>query len=165
MDEYFTRLQGGDTDAFEYIYAELKDPVYTIAYRIVQSRELAEDVAQDVFVKLFDLPEGLAVKYPRAWIFQMTHNAAIDALRREKPTEDIDELSQSLPAGDIEGRLDMEKALAALPRVEREIVSLHLNAELTFSEIADITGLTLSSVYRRYRKSLKILKKLLEVSL
>ena len=79
MEEYFSKLQTGDKDAFEYIYTELKNPVYTIAYRIVQSKELAEDVTQDVFLKLFAIPQNLAVKYPRAWIFQMTHNAAIDA--------------------------------------------------------------------------------------
>ena len=165
MEEYFSKLQTGDADAFEYIYNELKNPVYTIAYRIVQSRELAEDVTQDVFMKLFAIPQDLAVKYPRAWVFQMTHNAAIDALRREKPSEDIDGISQCAAERDIAQQLDIEKALAALPQTEREIVSLHLNAELTFSEIADVTGLTLSSVYRRYRKALKILKKLLEVSL
>ena len=91
LKEYFSRVQNGDKDAFARIYNELKQPVFTIACRIVQSKEIAEDVTQDVFVKLFISPPDSSIRNPRAWIFQMARNLAIDALRK-KQSIDLDDV-------------------------------------------------------------------------
>ena len=82
LKEYFSRVQQGDKEAFAHIYNELKQPVFTIVCRIVQSKEIAEDVTHDVFVKLFVSPPDSSVRNPRAWIFQIARNLAIDALRK-----------------------------------------------------------------------------------
>ena len=58
-------------------------------------------------------------------------------------------------------KMDLESAMSKLPCDEREIVTLHLNAELTFIEIGKIVGLSLPSTYRKYQKALKTLQKLL----
>ena len=162
LSEYFELLRKGDKQAFAEIFSELKVPVYTIICRIVQSQHLAEDVTQDVFVKLFVSPPEPSVKNPRAWIFRMARNSAIDALRK-KQSSDIDGCS---PAADDEisgmiARWDMESAIGRLPQDEREILSLHINAELGFGEIANIVGLSLPAVYRRYRKALRSLREFL----
>ena len=164
MEECFAKLLNGDKSAFEYIYKELKTPVYTIIYRIVQSRELAEDIMQDVFVKIYSAPPAQEVKNLRAWVFSIAHNAAIDALRKQREHCDIDETEQNGSVNDLAQSMDIEKALSSLPCEEREILSLHLNAGLGFAEIADIMSLSLSAVYRRYRRALKTMKNLLEVS-
>lgn len=162
LKEYFSRVRDGDKEAFAHIYNELKQPVLTIACRILRSSEAAEDVAQEVFVKLFVSPPDSSVRNPRAWIFQMVHNLSIDALRK-KQCADIEDVTaaQEDDSQDVILRMDVERAMNVLTREEREIVSLHLNGGLKFDEIARIMGLSMSATYRRYRKALKTLRDLL----
>lgn len=159
LNELFSKMNTGDKLAFSRIYSELKQPVFTVALRIVTSRELAEDITHDVFVKLFISPPNACVKNARAYIFQLARNLAIDALRK-KPCDNIDELA--LKAKDsiapVDTRLDIEKAISLLSRDEREIISLRLSAELSFADISRIIGLSLPAVYRRYRKAINVLK-------
>lgn len=162
MKEYFSRVREGDKEAFAHIYNELKQPVFTIARRIVQSKESAEDITQDVFVKLFVSPPEPSVRNPRAWVFQMARNLSIDVLRKKQHT-DIDGLSVSAEDGIGEAvvRLDIESAIGRLSRTQREILSLHLNGGLTFAEISAIVGMSVPAVYRKYRGTLKKLRELL----
>ena len=163
LKEYFSRVRDGDREAFAQIYEELKRPVFTIACRIVQSKEIAEDVTQDVFVKLFLSPPDSSVKNPRAWIFRMARNSAIDALRKKQSTviEDT-ELAADDEISALSMRMDIESAIRKLPYEEREILSLRINAELNFNEISRIVGLSLPATYRKYRKAIKTLKVFLE---
>ena len=86
LTEYISMVRNGDKAAFTQIYNDLKTPVYTIILRIVQSVDVAEDVTQDVFVKLFTSPPDSSVRNPRAWIFRMARNLAIDVLRESTRT-------------------------------------------------------------------------------
>ena len=158
----FEKLRNHDKDAFIRIYNQLKIPVYTIAYRIVGSKELAEDITQEVFLKLYSSPPDENVKNPRAWIFTVARNLSIDHLRKHESTN-IDDVPETLEHhdNDIINKLDLESALQSLPTTEREIVTLHLNAGLKFKEIAKITKLSLPSTYRRYKKALSKLKTIL----
>lgn len=162
LNELFTRVQRGDKDAFTQLYHDLKQPVFTIIYRIVQNRTTAEDLTQDLFVKLFTALPDVTVKNPRAWIFQVTHNLAIDALRKTQPAN-IDDvtLASEERINAIVIKTDLERAIATLSCTEREILSLRANGGLGFQDIARITGQSLSSVYRSYRKTLKTLQSLL----
>ena len=158
LTEHFSKLRNGDKSAFTEIYHELKRPVYTIALRIVQSKETAEDITQEVFVRLYASPPDTSVRNPRAWCFQITRNLAIDTLRKKQDTQEPKPEDACTPMGEIEQRMDLEKALSLLPCEEREILTLHLNGGLHFKEISKIVGLTLPSVYRRYQKALKSLR-------
>ena len=162
LSELFARMQSGDLNAFAAVYQALKRPVYTICYRITQSRETAEDITHDVFIKLFRSPPDPSVKNVRAWIFQMARNLSIDALRKESRRSDGDapiEIEDPYPHLDL--RMDIEAALGNLSCDEREILTLHLNAALNFREISHIIGLSLPATYRRYRNALKLLQKAL----
>ena len=156
LQELFAKMREGDSASFTSIYQELKQPVYTICYRITQSKETAEDVTHDVFVKLYRTPPDASVKNPRAWIFQMARNLAIDALRKKTPTAGQEEQGDPDEIYDrIHLRMDIDRALKKLPVEEREILALHLNADLSFQEIARIVCLSLPATYRKYRKALK----------
>ena len=162
LKDHFSRVREGSKEAFAQIYGELKKPVFTVAYRIVRSAVLAEDITQDVFVKLFVSPPEPAVKNLRAWIFRMARNLSFDALRKRR-TGDVDGvlLTDADCADAIVTRMDVERAIGTLPRIEREILSLHLSGGLHFSKVSDIVGLSVPSTYRRYRKALKALRELL----
>lgn len=163
LNAAFSDMRHGDKEAFARIYHALKQPVFTIAFRIVQSKETAEDITQDVFVKLFVSPPESTVRNPRAWIFCMTRNLSLDALRK-KSHANIDDMQLAVidDVCDLAARLDIENAIGKLPRTEREILSLHLNGELHFREIASIVGLSVPAVYRKYRKALKTLREQLD---
>lgn len=160
----FEKVRNGDKDAFIHIYNELKKPVFTVICRIVGDNLTAQDITQEVFVRLFVSPPDSSVRNPRAWIFQIARNLSIDALRK-KQSISIDDMELAAPSeiDEIPARLDIEAAIKKLPDFERQIVVLHLNGGLKFGEIAPLLKLSLSATYRRYRKALKILRSYLEV--
>ena len=149
-------LRLGERSAFEELYEQLKTPVFTVILRILGDRDTAEDVLQEVFLKLYRSPPGPEVKKPRAYLLQSARNLALDALRRH-PREAALEDCVHLPASqqvDWSSRLDLERALAALPLEERQLVILHLNGGLKFREIAQIMRIPLGTALWRYQKAI-----------
>jgi RNA polymerase sigma-70 factor (ECF subfamily) len=155
------RLRAGDPAALEAIYDALRKPVFTVICRIVRDQATAEDLTQEVFVKLWQSPPD-EVRNPRAWVFQVAHNLAVDALRRP----DAAELPASLADDSMESRvtaqLDVEAALQTLSARDREIVSLHLTAGLRFREIAQTTNTPLGTVLWRYSRAIDALRAALD---
>ena len=152
-----------EREAFSAIYEDMKLPVYTVCLRILLNREAAEDVCHDVFLKLYTTPPDPSVVKVRAWIFRVARNMAIDALRRSQylHQETLEEWDEPCyPQWD--SRLDLEAALGKLPVQDREILVLHIHAGLGFAQIARITGLSLSAVYRSYRRAIRQLQMNLE---
>lgn len=160
LQKAFSAFRAGNRAAFTLIYSDLKQPVFVICRRIVLCTEDAEDLTQNVFLKLFQQPPDAAVQNPRAWVFQLARNLAIDALRRQRPEHPEPEVVPFRPEH-IDLRLDLEDAIASLPCRQREILTLHLNAELTFREISRIVAQPLPTVYSHYRKALTALRTLL----
>jgi RNA polymerase sigma factor (sigma-70 family) len=156
QDSGLAALLVGDKTAFDRVYQELKTPIFTVIYRITQERMLAEDVMHDVFVKLFQASPSAQIENPRAWIFRMARNLAIDSVRKTKAyalPEDMADDSTRMEDTVIE-RTDVETAIHRLTREEREIVTLHLNAGLKFREIAEIIESPLGTVLWKYKKAI-----------
>lgn len=166
LKAYISKIRDGDREAFNLVYNEMKKPVYTVALRIVGDESCAQDITQEVFIKLFLSPPSPKVNNPRAWIFTIAHNLSVDILRKRQALS-LENLDEELvdPMNTLSQSLDIKSAIQRLGETERKILVLHLNADLKFSDIAKITGLTLSSVYRRYKKALKSLRDYLEVTL
>ena len=161
LQKAFDKIRNGDREAFTLLYSDLKQPIYTIICRIVQSRETAEDITQDVFVKLFVSPPEPSVKNLRAWIFRMARNLAIDALRQKQPCDPLEEHTlQTDPDPTV--KLDLERAFARLTVGERQLVALHLRAGLTFREVAAIVERPLGTVLWQYRKAIEKLRNTLD---
>lgn len=147
-------IASGDLAAFETLYHEMKVPVYTVLLRITRDRVLSEDLLQEFFLKLFRAPP-VEARNPRAYLFQTAHNLALDALRSEKQTAPLDELSEPYAAAETTPmRLELELAFENLPLPERQIAALHLYGGLKFREIAEICALPLGTVLWRYRKAI-----------
>ena len=154
------RIRAGDADAFAALYDMLGKPVFAVAYRITQSKEQAEDITQEIFLRIWRKPPEDTVKKPRAWIFRMTQNLAIDAVRKQQP----EPLPETVPAEahDLLLRTALRQALDTLTPEERTAVLLHTDAELPFAEIAAAMQCSLPAAYRCWRRALKKLRAALE---
>ena len=153
-------LHNGDKVAFEELYQDLKTPVYTIIFRILYDRVLAEDIMQDVFLRLFHSPPDSQVQNPRAYIFRMARNLAIDSKRKPVQAALTDEIGNTggSPEEAIILRLDIESKLRELSSDAREIITLHVNGELKFREIAEILNIPLGTILWKYQKALSCLR-------
>ena len=152
-------LKNGDKQAFNILYQDLKVPVYTVLVRLTGDRHLAEDLLQEVFLRLYRQP--FTAEKPRAYVFRMARNLAIDALRQKHPCGPLEgfELFDEI---DLTAKLDLERAFARLTVAERQLVALHLSGGLTFREIAGIVECPLGTVLWRYRKAIEKLRNLLD---
>ena len=152
-------------DAFTRLFNEMNVPMYMVAFRILRNRADAEDVVQDVFLKLLkNVPTEIS--NGRAYIFQTVRNTAISRLRRRnfETSTNPEELLPLLRNDEAEdGGSDsvaeqFEELMEELDDEEREIFTLHVDAELGFREIAKMTGLSTASVFRRYRSAIRKLR-------
>lgn len=158
----FAAMLTGDKTAFTDIYNEMKTPVFTVILRIVQNRAEAEDLMQELFLRLLRHGKDDNIKNPRAYLFMTARNLAIDSLRKysgeELPEDMPDNRSDEL---DSCRKLDVESAFAKLSTAERETVVLHLNAGFKFREIAKIQNIPLGTALFRYNSAVKKLRDLL----
>ncbi len=95
--ETFQRAQQGDQEAFSEIYNLFFDKIYTFIYFRVNHKEVAEDLAEDVFMKAFQRISKL--KEPKAlegWIYQIARNTVIDYYRSKKQTVALEEVENTL---------------------------------------------------------------------
>ena len=93
----------------------------------------------------------------------MAHHLAIDSIRSRKADASLDEMEDTvpMPEQDVALRLDVENAMQLLPSLERQIVTLHVNAGLTFGEVAKIVEKPLGTVLWRYQSAVSKLRKYL----
>ena len=153
-------------------------PVYGLAMRFVGNRPDAEDITQEVFVRVWrNLRKFDADKSFRAWVLSITRNACIDFLRKIKEIlfvefeneEGINKLAENiidlslLPPEEFERKnLNslLRRAISGLSAKYRAVLSLRAE-ELTFREISQKLGESLYTVKSRYRRALVILKNIL----
>ena len=137
------------------------------AYRLLQSRELAQDVVQDAFVRY--LCEPLDYGEPRqrtAWLYKVTHNLCIDLLKRESKRGEIyDRLKHAavarLPVVEIlatERWERLERLLEGLSDNQRVVTLLFFQEGLSYKEISKVTGLSMSNVGMLLHRGLKKLR-------
>lgn len=160
---------GGNNSAFDVLLNRHKDRLYYYIYFIVRSREVAEDIFQETFVKaIVKMQEG---KYQpdgkfAAWITRIAHNLVIDQFRQERnenlvssDDEEVDILNDaSLSEGTIENQMvndqvlrDVRALIDELPDCQREVVFMRYYQQLSFKDISDITGVSINTALGRMR--------------
>lgn len=166
----------GDEKAFSQLVARHKSRVYSTIYLIVKDRYVAEDLLQEVFIKVVDTIKGGRYNEEgkfAPWVVRIAHNMAIDWFRRDKryPTvvlEDGTNVLESLPFTDssYESRQIRNEALGLirqfitqLPEAQREVLLLRHFAGMSFQEIADHTGVSINTALGRMRYALLNLRK------
>ena len=122
----------------------------------------AEEVVQDAFFRLSQ--EKTIIENPTAWLYRTVRNRAISRKRSDARRENRENDKQRMPwfEADSTDRLDAEQVaetLQTLPPELREIVTLHVWGELSFAEIAELTGMSKATAFRRYEEGLATLRK------
>jgi RNA polymerase sigma-70 factor (ECF subfamily) len=150
---------------FRQIVVEHQARVFSIAYRILADRGVAEEVAQDLFLALYGVVDGLASpEHIAAWVRRVAVHRATDALRRRPRTlhaagqlEDWMAQCSPEPAASTL-TLSMEQLLLHLPAVQRSLVLLRYQEDLTPDEIATTMGMPVATVKSYLQRALRHLR-------
>ncbi len=176
-DDLARALAAGDVIALEVLSERHSRPAYSLALRILRDPGWAEEVVQDVWLKLWKNPALYDASRGdlRRWLLSVTHNASVDGLRGRRGTSvrrdsgaDALELARDTgedPSESAWKSLQAERvqeALAELPPSQRQAVELAYFEGLSQSEIATRTGEPLGTIKTRVRLGLEKLKRSLE---
>ena len=166
--ELVARAIAGREEGFEELVRRYQRPIVAYVYRMVGDYDAALDLTQEVFIKVYGSLERYRPEFKfSTWIYRIAHNAAIDHLRRMggMRTEDLETegeggrtyekpLASSAPTPEQESerrerRAEVEEVVQALPPAYRELIVLRHAHDLSYDEIAEVTGLPLGTVKNR----------------
>jgi len=170
----------GNNAAFDVLLNRHKGSVYSYIYFVVRSREMAEDIFQETFMKaIVTIKQGRYTENGkfRAWINRIAHNLIIDNYRQEKNEQtisnddcEVDLLNNSkLADGTIEDQIvkdqilsDVKRLINYLPDNQREVLMLRYYQDLSFKEISDITGVSINTALGRMRYAILNMRRMAE---
>jgi RNA polymerase sigma-70 factor (ECF subfamily) len=168
----------GREAAFEELVRRYQRPIAAYVYRMVGDYDAALDLTQEVFIKVYNSLSRYRSEFKfSTWIYKIAHNAAIDHLRRYAVRE------QAL-AGGLDGerreisiesrrltpeqeseleerRSEIEQVVDVLPPAYRELIVLRHSHDLSYDEIAEVTGLPLGTVKNRLFRAREAMRDLL----
>jgi RNA polymerase sigma factor (sigma-70 family) len=169
--ELIARYVDGNEQSFEVLLQRYKSKIYTSIYLFVKDHALAEDIFQEVFIKIIDTlrrgkynHEGKFVQ----WAMRISYNMCVDYHRRNKrrahlnPTEDFDIFDVLRHSDDGPDQIIMRsethnrirRLVDALPEEQREVVILRHYADMSFKEIAGLTRVSINTALGRMRYAL-----------
>lgn len=169
----------GDQRAFEELLNRHQQKIYTSIYLFVKDQSLAEDIFQEVFIKIIDtLRKG---KYNHEgkfsqWAMRISYNLCVDYFRRNKrrpqvqPTEEFDIFDVlKVTEDNAEQRIirsqthdKVRRLVDLLPPEQREVVILRHYADMSFKEIASLTRVSINTALGRMRYALINIRKMIE---
>lgn len=165
LNELFCKLKRKEKNAYEELYQKYSSLVYQIAFSILKNKENAEDVMQNVFIKIVNLSEEkLPSKYEASWLYSVTKNEAISYIRKNKETMPIEDCAEKVKKDEIEEVMQKEsyeKMISSLEQKEKQIISLKVDVGLSFKEIASLLNMPIGTIQWKYYKSLHTLKLLI----
>ena len=179
-EELVVAYGGGNNSAFDILINRHKSNIYSYIYFIVRDREMAEDIFQETFIKaIVTIKQGRYTENGkfRAWINRIAHNLIIDNYRQERNEQTIsnDECevdlfnNSKLSDGTIEDMIikdqilaDVKKLINYLPDNQKEVLLLRYYQDLSFKEIAEITGVSINTALGRMRYAILNMRRMAE---
>jgi len=166
----------GDKQSYEVLVRRYQKLVYNVLYQMVRSHETACDLTQETFIKaLRGLPGFQLNRSFKPWLLRIATNACLNAIRDTKEHESLEAILEENPHAEPADKSDVEMeaewrlsqqqlndALATLPVRHREIFVLRYQHDLSYEEISEVTGETLSAVKSqlfRIRERLRVILK------
>lgn len=159
-----SRAVRGDREALEQLVRLYYGKIYNYIFYRVMDKSHAEDLTQDVFVKLTrSIHAYLPTVSFTAYLYRIAHNTVVDHYRTTREEED---LSETVPAPDaysgIEAKVDVQTMLLRLPPQQRECILLYYIQELTFREISQVLNIPIPTAKSRVQRGLAACKKMME---
>lgn len=170
----------GNDSAFDVLLDRYKSSLYSYIYFIVHNKELSEDIFQETFMKVIvTIKQGRYTENGKfkAWITRIAHNLIIDNFRQERNENLVsnDEVEVDLfnniklCDGTVEERLvheqvlaDVKKLVKHLPDNQRKVLEMRYYQDLSFKEIADITGVSINTALGRMRYAILNMRRMAE---
>lgn len=166
------RSSGAQTDALGTLYDRYGRLIYTVALHIVGDAETAEEITQDVFVRVWDGAHAYRADVAKvsSWMISITRYRAIDELRRRKVRVEIHQVDwlddtaynglpvQAGPETDVDStmqRTHVRQVIANLPPEQRQLLGLAFFKGLSHSQIAEMVGEPLGTVKSRIRLAMQ----------
>jgi RNA polymerase sigma-70 factor (ECF subfamily) len=168
----------GNTEALSTLVNRYKDKIYTSIYLLVKDKYLAEDLFQDVFIRIIDTLRG--GRYTDEgkflpWALRIAHNMCVDHFRKVKrspsiKTSDDRDIFEVLNFSEASAEQKMmqgqshervRKMIDMLPEDQREVIILRHYAELSFKEIAELTKCSINTALGRMRYGLINMRKMM----
>jgi RNA polymerase sigma-70 factor (ECF subfamily) len=166
LSRVIARAKTGDNDAIHWLYVNYSDNVYGYARSILRDEHEAEDIRQQVFARLItsiSRYEERQVPFS-AWLLRVTHNMAIDHLRRRRPILCEEARAADERAEDRGRELSeaLTAALSELPQIQRDVIVLRHVAGYSPSEIAERLGKSEDSIHGLHHRGRRALKQSLQ---
>ena len=179
-DMLVARYSKGDNKAFDELLARYQSKLFNYIYFIVRSQEVAEDIFQETFVKaITTIQQGRYTASGKfgAWLTRIAHNMIIDGFRQERNENtisndetEVDLLNDvDLCDDNIEMQMvneqtlsDVRRLVDALPDNQREVVYMRFYQDLSFKEIAEITGVSINTALGRMRYAIMGMRRMAE---
>jgi RNA polymerase sigma-70 factor (ECF subfamily) len=164
--ELFRAFMAGKREAFTELYLRFRQRVFSYCLRMLGNSAEAEDMYQEVFIRVFQRAHQFAEdKSLAGWIFTIAHNLCLNRIRDRKTFDNIDDLrylaSPAQEFGD-DWAIRIQTALEQVPPENREPFLLFEYQGLSYIEIADVMKLTVPAVKSRIYRSREQLRLLLE---
>jgi len=175
--ELITHSIRGLEDSFEELVRRYQRPIAGYVFRLIGDYEASLDVTQEVFIKVYNSLERYRSDYKfSTWLYRIAHNAAIDHLRRNSinpqsiETESPDgtyqlQLESPLPSPEqdrerSEWKAEIKAVIKLLPPAYRELILLRHSQDLSYDEIAEVTGLPLGTVKNRLFRAREMMREI-----
>ncbi len=165
LEELAQEAAEGDKGAFARIYEALLEPLYRYFYWNLSSREEAEDLTQEVFVRCLTHLDAFDRRKAsfKSWAFRIAHNLLVDNLRRgrRRAGEEISaELESDQPAvgeslEEEERRRALRECLLELPSLQRQVLIMKYFADMGNEEVARVLGKTTGAVNALQHRALR----------
>lgn len=170
IPEVVLLAQSGDVAAFERLYREHEGHVYAVCFRIVADRARAEELTQDVFVRVWTMLSSFRGESAfSSWLHRVAVNVVLADLRTVKRYQQRVTTVDNLEPYDLGARLvppgetiDLEAAIARLPKQARAIFVLHDIEGYRHEEIAGQLGLAVGTTKAQLHRARKLLREALE---
>lgn len=172
---YITKVINGDTNAFAYLVDNYKGMIYTLAYKMTKSREEAEEISQDTFIKAYrNLSKFKGDSKFSTWLYRIGYHASLDVIKKNKKSNNtfkinevtfnqIKSVEDVLEGIERKERAEiLDKCLTQLPEDERSMIWMFYYDELSLKEIIEVTQLSQANVKVKLHRARKRLLKIVE---
>jgi RNA polymerase sigma-70 factor (ECF subfamily) len=169
----------GDEKSLSILIKRHQSKIYGFIYSKVTDRDIADDIFQDTFIKVIKTLKSNSYNEEGKflpWVMRISHNLIVDHFRRNKKmpmyreTEEFSIFSiMTDNSPNIENRIiteqvenDLQRIIEQLPDDQREVLQMRIYQDLSFKEIADLTGVSINTALGRMRYALMNLRKVIE---